>query len=528
MNEEDFDSLPLGFAKQARETVANTPPVQPTMGLAGVPQDYASDLLNRLGNLPEQLAELWRKQVEGLDLAKLMPKPGDVARQDTVPEPTGDNLPQAPARQTTIEEFVSGVFAARQEMNKTAEQRRLPVAERAVELTPDEKQSGTRLIDVVIDIRELLRRQVERIQQGPANSMQEQEERLPTVPDGPSNPFLDRLKSTRLGRIATGFTGRIKQALGKYKGQQSQQKFNVDQLSKKASAQRDQLTKNLPKKSNLPSMGGKNLPTKGGWRLPPQGAAQNGMRALAQQGVQQGFQAASRSGASALAGSGGGAAAGGTALAGGGGIAASAGAGGIAAMTVATGGVALVGAAAVASAYALYELGETGYDLAYSQEQQARQLAYAAPQIQAALAKLDAQRTLRDLESGNVTAESYQELSESINALEEEIRPMKDAVVDLMNFLAIEVIGAIKEGIKTGEDAMRLLSKMKYPGTNIDMFPGFVDIGNIIDQNRKAKADTDSLFMAAAFRAGESDQDRLAREARERTKAANEADKQNR
>ncbi|MFK5282384.1 hypothetical protein ACI3PL_22770, partial [Lacticaseibacillus paracasei] len=89
-------------------------------------------------------------------------------------------------------------------------------------------------------------------------------------------------------------------------------------------------------------------------------------------------------------------------------------------------------------AYALYELGETGYDLAYSQEQQARQLAYAAPQIQAALAKLDAQRTLRDLESGNVTAESYQELSESINALEEEIRPMKDAVVDLMNFLAIE------------------------------------------------------------------------------------------
>lgn len=126
----------------------------------------------------------------------------------------------------------------------------------------------------------------------------------------------------------------------------------------------------------------------------------------------------------------------GPAAAGAGGAAAAggAGAGGAAAGgAAAAGAVALPVVAVGVAAAALYELAKAGKEVAYAQEQYSRHLAEVNAVIGGQQAKLDFNRIIRDIESGDKLAGSNKELLNSIDRFEKVIRPIEDIANMLKN-----------------------------------------------------------------------------------------------
>lgn len=83
---------------------------------------------------------------------------------------------------------------------------------------------------------------------------------------------------------------------------------------------------------------------------------------------------------------------------------------------------------------------EAGMKWAKEQEEYARRIGEVNPIIASQNAELDMNRILRDIQSGNNMAESNQKLYDELNALEEAVRPIKDAVTEIKNFVATDAV----------------------------------------------------------------------------------------
>lgn len=94
---------------------------------------------------------------------------------------------------------------------------------------------------------------------------------------------------------------------------------------------------------------------------------------------------------------------------------------------------------------------ETGMKWAKEQEAYARKIGEVNPVIANQNAELDMNRMLRDIQSGNNMADSNQKLYDQQNALEEEFRPVKDAIVEIKNFVATDAIQFTRELLNIGK-----------------------------------------------------------------------------
>lgn len=468
MYEDDdaINGLPDDLAEHIRAMQAA---MQVPEGMSeGMPEGLAQQVEIALAGVPDRIADLLQEQLRAIVNvpAKVVPQSQPKTTPEPKPDKPGDSTasPSQPAA------------------NQPA---KLPLAKPA-QRPPNSEKPDRELLEVVIEIRDILEKQVnlalgvrpEKPEAAPAPTG-------PTPPNKPGtqaapNPFVQRLQNTRLGRIATGFKDRVGNAVKRFREGKGDSGGNnpVKKIQEFARKQKDEQVNKFAQRKLNDSIGGKNSPSFRGkptGQIPGPQAVRGGLNQVAARGASSGFVSAGRA---ATAFSGSGAAAGGAGLSAGasggiaaGGAGAGAGAaGGMAAAGAVLGPVAIVAAAAAAAGYAMYELAEAGYDLAYQQENAARGLAYAAPQIQAALAQLDAQRMMRDIESGANTQDSYTALLQSISELEQAIRPMKDMIANVANFAGAATVQALADGVKRLEQLAQDMAELKTI-FNTDAFP---------------------------------------------------------
>jgi hypothetical protein len=462
---EEYEEMPRDLAEQVWAMQSG---FQKPEGLdTGMPEFVAQAVREAMAGVPEGIADLIQQQ-----LRSIVSVPATKPALQSQPQKPDQLKPDKPS---------DGPTATSQPMPNQPV--KLPQA-RPVQRQPSEKPDRE-LLDIVIDIRDILEKQVdlalgvrpEKPEAAPIGSGQAQPSK-PASQAAP-NPFVERIKNTRLGRIATGFKDRMGNVVKRFREAKGDSGNPAKRVQDFARKQRDEQGGKFARQK-LDSLGGKNtsgLPRPTANRIPSPQAVRSGLNTVATRGASSGLVSAGRAtaGLSGFGGSAGGAAAGaGSSIsAGGAGAAAGGGAaGGAAAAGAVLGPVAVVGAAAVAAGYSMYELAEAGYDLAYQQENAARSLAYAAPQIQAALAQLDAQRTMRDIESGANTQDSYTALLQSISELEQAIRPMKDMLANLSNFAGAATVQALADGVKRLEQLAQDMADMKTI-FNTDAFPMF-------------------------------------------------------
>jgi hypothetical protein len=94
-----------------------------------------------------------------------------------------------------------------------------------------------------------------------------------------------------------------------------------------------------------------------------------------------------------------------------------------------------IGAMVLAGA-ALQEVYEQGHQLAREQEQHARQLAESSAKQAAIIAELDVNRTFRQMETGDRTAESTAGLTKAIDRWEQAVQPFEELVTVTKNAVA--------------------------------------------------------------------------------------------
>ena len=149
--------------------------------------------------------------------------------------------------------------------------------------------------------------------------------------------------------------------------------------------------------------------------------------------------------------------------------AASGGSGGTAATTAGAAGAgeagALAGAGAATAglavlAVAAFEAGKQAYALARAQENEVRRLSEFGAQQAIGTAQLDANRTLRDVQTAQETGDSSRGLTKSLDAFEEKLRPIESLLTNISNTLggrALDLIGQILGPISDGAKVVNMI-----------------------------------------------------------------------
>lgn len=174
------------------------------------------------------------------------------------------------------------------------------------------------------------------------------------------------------------------------------------------------------------------------------------------------------------------------------------------------GGAAGVAAGAVAIGAAMAQAAEKVKDFAKAQEDVARRLAQFSPSQAATIAGLDANRALRDLNTGEETSGTSQKLADSINSFEETIQPLIVVITDLKNIIAgaamdvlTELAGWIKKLINAIIDAVNALKwwgePLKRLGEDAQVNNGgFGDfLGRIATEEERKKRAAEARINAA-------------------------------
>ncbi|OWK45777.1 hypothetical protein FRUB_02108 [Fimbriiglobus ruber] len=158
-------------------------------------------------------------------------------------------------------------------------------------------------------------------------------------------------------------------------------------------------------------------------------------------------------------------------------------------------------AAVVASGVALYEVAKAGVELAYQEEQHARQLAQHSPGQTAAIAQLDARRVQRTIQSGEATAPGTEQLTQAIDHYEESMRPFEDAATSIKQFLSgavTEAVANVLEILKPIADGINLMARLanmqksaqeKNPLGSYEMNEGFRRQQERMDRERREAAE---------------------------------------
>lgn len=181
---------------------------------------------------------------------------------------------------------------------------------------------------------------------------------------------------------------------------------------------------------------------------------------------------AARGAAAAAGGGGGGAAtAGGAAAAAGGG---GAGAGGAAALAAAGGPVGIAIGAVVALGFVALEAGKAVYAFAKAQEDTIRKLGEVGPVQAAAVAKLDAERTFRDVKTAQQTGGSSEELIKALDKFESYLQPIESLLTNLANNVGTQMINTLTGLLVIMEPLVNVLTLIynNLPGVKkIDVNP---------------------------------------------------------
>ncbi|MBN9522619.1 hypothetical protein J0H58_29540 [bacterium] len=122
--------------------------------------------------------------------------------------------------------------------------------------------------------------------------------------------------------------------------------------------------------------------------------------------------------------------------------------------------------AAIAATAALVELAKAGKDPAYQQESRARELAEVSGAQAAQVAQLDAGRIQRDVESGQNTAGTSGQLTDSIDRFEDSVRPLTDAIDNVSNVVGskvLDVLSVLAEFVEPLANAVSEIAK-NLPG----------------------------------------------------------------
>lgn len=109
------------------------------------------------------------------------------------------------------------------------------------------------------------------------------------------------------------------------------------------------------------------------------------------------------------------------------------------------------GAAAIL-AIALAEAAKQAYAFARAQEQEVRKLAEFGPTQARAIAQLDANRILRDVQTARETGQSSQVLTDAIDRLETTLRPIEVLLTNLANNAAAGLIELTNQAVKELSD----------------------------------------------------------------------------
>lgn len=138
--------------------------------------------------------------------------------------------------------------------------------------------------------------------------------------------------------------------------------------------------------------------------------------------------------------------------------------GGAAAAGGATGAAAIAGpiglgvAAVAVLSTAAIKFGEAVYDFAKSRENEMRKLANVGAEQSAALAQLDADRTMRDIKTAEETGASGSDLAESMSNFEDALQPIESLLTNLQNTVGARLMDigtgmleAIKPAVETVE-----------------------------------------------------------------------------
>ncbi len=204
------------------------------------------------------------------------------------------------------------------------------------------------------------------------------------------------------------------------------------------------------------------------------------------------------------AGAAGAAGAGGSAAAGAAGAAGAEGA--AAAGAMAAGAAIPIAGVAIAATFALVELGKASINLAHQQEEQSRRLAEYSPGQAQNVAELDMGRVQRNMELGEDTAGSSQELMQSLDRLEKALLPLETAVTNATN-----AIGSVL--LDTITDTLEVLNKI------YDLWrlanPALAAAIKLLTESRKGEQEGGLQLFGDQIARGAQEQDQRDRQRRE-------------